>query len=173
MPDTRLLCQRKGRELNPQGSSLGRFRNGCRRRSACPSKSAEGGEQRAECQNIIQALFFWPSALRPLLSVGLAAVAGLEPAIVSLTGSCPTIGPHRSKSGRWDSNPRLPVPETGGFARLSYVLNQSPRGRIRTDDFLLPKQADFQTFLHADQNSRSVSQCLTLNSQPFKAPSGS
>jgi hypothetical protein len=32
-----LHYQRKERELNPQGSSLARFRIGCRRRSACPS----------------------------------------------------------------------------------------------------------------------------------------
>ena len=29
--------KRKERELNPQGSSLGRFRDGCRRQLACPS----------------------------------------------------------------------------------------------------------------------------------------
>src|SRR5262249_44271835 len=44
-----------------------------------------------------------------------AAAAGIEPAIVSLTGSRLTIRPHRKKSGRWDLNPRFPVPETGGF----------------------------------------------------------
>ena len=44
-----------------------------------------------------------------------AAAAGIEPAIVSLTGSRLTIGPHRKKSGRWDLDPRSPVPETGGF----------------------------------------------------------
>src|SRR5438105_9911282 len=77
------LQKRKERELNPQGSSLGRFRDGCRRQSACPSVQA--------------------------------AAAGIEPAIVSLTGSRLTIGPHRKKSGRWDLNPRFPVPEIGGF----------------------------------------------------------
>ena len=34
-----LLGQRKGRESNPQGSSLVRVRTGCRRQSACPSVS--------------------------------------------------------------------------------------------------------------------------------------
>jgi hypothetical protein len=43
------------------------------------------------------------------------AAAGIEPAIVSLTGSRLTIRPHRKKSGRWGLNPRFPVPETGGF----------------------------------------------------------
>ncbi len=36
-----LQNQRKERELNPQGSSLARFRIGCRRRSACPSVPRE------------------------------------------------------------------------------------------------------------------------------------
>ena len=80
---TRPRAQRKERESNPQGSSLGRFRDGCHRQLACPSVQA--------------------------------AAAGIEPAIVSLTGSRLTIGPHRKKSGRWDLNPRFPVPETGGF----------------------------------------------------------
>ena len=55
--------KRKERELNPQGSSLGRFRDGCHRQLACPSVQA--------------------------------AAAGIEPAIISLTGSRLTIGPHR------------------------------------------------------------------------------
>ena len=55
---------RKERELNPQGSSLGRFQDGCHRQLACPSVRA--------------------------------AAAGIEPAIVSLTGSRLTIGLHRS-----------------------------------------------------------------------------
>ena len=132
-------------------------------------------------------------------------MAGVEPAIVSLTGSRRTVGPHRRirglrsevrlhdrpflisdllplpQSGRWDSNPRLPVPETGGFTRLSYVLSR--RGRIRTDALLLPRQADFQAFLHAD-GSLSVerralrrqqspdSQRSTLNAQRRKHPAG-
>src|SRR5438552_16689290 len=75
--------KREERELNPQGSSLGRFRDGCHRQLACTSVRA--------------------------------AAAGIEPATVSLTGSRLTIGPHRKKSGRWDLNPRFPVPETGGF----------------------------------------------------------
>ena len=69
--------KRKERELNPQGSSLGRFRDGCHRQLACPSVQA--------------------------------AAAGIEPAIVSLTGSRLTIGnPHTArKSGRWDFEPTL------------------------------------------------------------------
>jgi hypothetical protein len=36
-PATSSIQERKERELNPQGSSLARFRIGCRRQSACPS----------------------------------------------------------------------------------------------------------------------------------------
>lgn len=36
-----LFVERKERELNPQGSSLARFRVGCRRQSACPSSEFE------------------------------------------------------------------------------------------------------------------------------------
>src|SRR5438105_3409412 len=44
-PLTKPLIKRKERESNSQGSSLGRFRDGCRRQSACPSVpySREGG----------------------------------------------------------------------------------------------------------------------------------
>jgi hypothetical protein len=45
-----------------------------------------------------------------------AAVAGIEPALVSLTGSRLTIGLHRKESRGWASNPRSPVSETGGLA---------------------------------------------------------
>jgi hypothetical protein len=66
LPVRRPRNKRKERELNPQGLSLGRFRDGCHRQLACPSVQA--------------------------------AAAGIEPAIVSLTGSRLTIGPHRKKS---------------------------------------------------------------------------
>jgi hypothetical protein len=36
-PRARDFSERKERELNPQGSSLDRFRNGCHRQLACPS----------------------------------------------------------------------------------------------------------------------------------------
>ena len=46
-----------------------------------------------------------------------AAVAGFEPACVSLTGSCLTVGPHRmvKQSGRSDLNRRSRAPEARGF----------------------------------------------------------
>lgn len=37
--------RRKERESNPQGSSLGRFRSGCRRQSACPSVIRSSGRR--------------------------------------------------------------------------------------------------------------------------------
>jgi hypothetical protein len=44
--------KRKERESNPQGSSLGRFRDGCRRPSACPSVSSCGGRNRT-CNRLL------------------------------------------------------------------------------------------------------------------------
>src|SRR6266487_32925 len=38
--------KRKERESNSQGSSLGRFRDGCRRPSACPSVTSCGSSNR-------------------------------------------------------------------------------------------------------------------------------
>src|SRR5580700_93135 len=44
--------KRKERELNPQGSSLGRFRDGCHRQLACPSVSSCGGRNRT-CNRLL------------------------------------------------------------------------------------------------------------------------
>ena len=85
--------KRKERELNPQGSSLGRFRDGCHRPLACPSV--------------------------------VAAAAGIEPAIVSLTGSRLTIGPHRKKVRTVGFEPTLSGSQNRRIPRLSYVLSQS------------------------------------------------
>ena len=41
--------RRKERESNPQGSSLARFRTGCRRPSACPSESSSSGGRNRTC----------------------------------------------------------------------------------------------------------------------------
>ena len=57
-----------------------------------------------------------------------AAAAGIEPAIVSLTGSRLTIRPHRKKSRGWASNPRSPVPETGGLANFPTSRSEHPAG---------------------------------------------
>ncbi len=86
------LQMRKERESNPQGSSLGRFRDGCHRQLACPSVQA--------------------------------AAAGIEPAIVSLTGSRLTIGPHRKQIVGHVSN--VPIPH-GGLS-LSHGQNEHPAG---------------------------------------------
>ena len=40
-----MVFRRKERESNPQGSSLGRFRSGCRRQSACPSVIRSSGRR--------------------------------------------------------------------------------------------------------------------------------
>src|SRR5205807_2236741 len=90
---TEHLHKRRERELNPQGSALGRFRDGCHRQLACPSVQA--------------------------------AAAGIEPAIVSLTGSRLTIGPHRKKLGRLECKPTLSGYRNRRIPGLSYVLKRS------------------------------------------------
>ena len=105
IPDT----TRKERELNPQGSSLGCFRDSCHRQLACPSVQA--------------------------------AAAGIEPAIVSLTGSRLTIGPHRKKSGRWDLNPRFPVPKTGGLPGFPTSSVRAPSGSRTRSSCIASREA--------------------------------
>jgi hypothetical protein len=68
--------RRKERELNPQGSSLARFRIGCRRQSACPSVSG----------------ICWRLNLDRSIR---APAGGVEPPIVALTGRRLTVRPHR------------------------------------------------------------------------------
>ena len=105
--------RRKERESNPQGSSLARFRAGCRRPSACPSVDRR------------------------------APAAGIEPASSRLTAGCSYQHElHRNRrvrqSGWPDSNRRSPAPEAGGLARLSHIPSrlvhrQVPSGsRTRT-----------------------------------------
>jgi hypothetical protein len=87
--------KRKERESNPQGSTLGRFRDGCHRQLACPSVRA--------------------------------AAAGIEPAIVSLTGSRLTI---------WAT------PQT------------SREGGLRTHGLRFPKPADWPAFLPLEKSTQ-------------------
>ncbi len=101
--------RRKERELNPQGSSLARFRVGCRRQSACPSVSAN---RRCQMER------HWDRA----------PAGGVEPPIVALTGRRLTVGPHRycqSTSGWPDSNRRSPAPEAGGLNQAFLHPEQS------------------------------------------------
>ena len=90
----------------------------------------EGGRRGSRTLKAHRSAVFGTAAIACWLALPVrAAAAGIEPAIVSLTGSRLTIRPHRSRpdwphrsrpdtpvgqSGRWDSNPRFPVPETGG-----------------------------------------------------------
>lgn len=93
-PPSKSTKQRKERESNPQGSALGRFRDGCHRPLACPSVRT--------------------------------AAAGIEPAIVSLTGSRLTLGPRR----------------------------KSQDGGIRTHAFRFPKPADCRAFLRPERRTK-------------------
>ncbi len=71
-----------------------------------------------------------------------AAVAGLEPAFVSLTASRPTIGPHRKViQSAWSDLNRVTARTT------AFGLNPPYRSAASV---ACPKHADFQTFPHAD-----------------------
>src|SRR5207248_7688085 len=61
-----------------------------------------------------------------------AAAAGLEPAPSSVTGSCPTIGPHRKQSPRQDSNLRSPAPKAGALTRLRHSERPFPSRQALT-----------------------------------------
>ena len=92
-PGRSVVNQRKGRESNPQGSSLARVRVGCRLRSACPSVLAAPG-----------------AGIEPANS------SLTERRMNQLMQ--PRYG---FPSGRPDSNRRSPGPEPGGFAMLSHA----------------------------------------------------
>ena len=57
-----------------------------------------------------------------------AAVAGIEPALVSLTGSRLTIRLHRTKVRTVGFEPTLSGSRNRRIPRLSYVLNRAPSG---------------------------------------------
>src|SRR5437016_14629233 len=50
-----------------------------------------------------------------------AAVAGIEPAYLSLTGSCLTVGPHRKIVGAVGFEPTLSCSRSRRISRLSYT----------------------------------------------------
>ena len=76
------MIKRKERESNPQGSSLARFRVGCRHQSACPSVIADRLAT-LECE---------------LRTATKAPAGGVEPPIVALTGRRLTVRPHRYRN---------------------------------------------------------------------------
>ncbi len=117
--------KRKERELDPQGSSLGRFRDGCHRPLACPSV--------------------------------VAAAAGIEPAIVSLTGSRLTIGPHRKKSRRWD----LSV-TSARDTPLAMAVGRRYGFRISVCNSRLLSQSSLPPQLQFLYDSQVHQQCITL-----------
>jgi hypothetical protein len=133
--------------LNPQGSSLARFRVGCRRQSACPSpavdrgdvphqaltiKSSTGGRSRTSNRRLNRAPpYRWAtpvSNLRskaivvPLRDPSLALRAWYDPRIIPLAGASAWYG----RESAWpDLNRRSPAPEAGGFNQAFLHAGQS------------------------------------------------
>jgi hypothetical protein len=74
-------CRRKGRESNPQGSSLARVRAGCRRRSACPSEFFSSGGRNRTCVPPVNSRVPVPARAPPESSRHPVGMAGFEPAL--------------------------------------------------------------------------------------------
>ena len=74
-------CRRKERESNPQGSSLARFRAGCRRPSACPSASSSSGGRNRTRVLPVNSRALVPARAPPESSRQTVGMAGFEPAI--------------------------------------------------------------------------------------------
>ncbi len=137
---SRRAKRRKERESNPQGSSLARFRAGCRRRSACPSlmgrfdlkhcrflDSSTGGRSRTSNLRLNRAL---PCRLAtPVLNeqrdesrarrIRRRIEAGpvVRPARLCRHSSTEFAATGGEKSGWPDSNRRSPAPEAGGLSQ--------------------------------------------------------
>src|SRR3954469_20385873 len=75
------MRKRKERESNPQGSSLARFRAGCRRRSACPSESSSSGGRNRTRVLPVNSRALVPARTPPESLRCPVGMAGFEPAI--------------------------------------------------------------------------------------------
>ena len=87
-----------------------------------------------------------------------AAVAGVEPAIPSLTGSSLTVGPTPQKSQDGGSRTHTaPVPEAGGIP-LSDVLNdnRAPSGSRTRTACMGSRQATLTSWVHTKKAGRPV-----------------
>jgi hypothetical protein len=110
------VVKRKERESNSQGLSLDRFRGGCRRQSACPSVCYK------------------------------APAEGLEPSLVSLTGSRLTIGPHRiihQQVRMAGFEPAVSCARGTRIAKLSQTLKTKSAQRESNSHFLHGKQMGY------------------------------
>jgi hypothetical protein len=77
------IQERKGRESNPQGSSLGRFRDGCHHQLACPSflyRSPSTGGRNRTCEVLLNREADEPAHPSPVMIDRSKCPAGVEPA---------------------------------------------------------------------------------------------
>ena len=88
--------------------------------------STSSGRRESRTLKAHRSAVFGTAAVAHRLALPLpAAAAGIEPAIVSLTGSRLTIGPHRKAVRTVGVEPTLSGSRNRRITRLSYVLSQS------------------------------------------------
>jgi hypothetical protein len=115
------MWKRKERESNPQGSSLARFRAGCRRRSACPSPSSSSGGRNRTCVPPVNSRALVPARTPPESSRCPVGMAGFEPALsCSRSRRISQAFPHPESSrsptsAQRESNPHVRHGEAVGY----------------------------------------------------------
>ena len=101
--------KRKERESNPQGSSLGRFRDGCHRQLACPSVVSCGGRNRT-CNRLLnrEPPYHWATPQK-------SGRLGCKPTLsASRNRRIPRLSHVLSKSTQRESNPHVLHGEQAG-----------------------------------------------------------
>jgi len=134
----RPMTQRKGRESNPQGSSLARFRIECRRPSACPSVQAPGaGIEPAGSSLTMRRM---NQLMLPRYRHNPVGAAGFEPAISCSQGRRNTRLSHAPidslRSAQRESNPHIRHGEAVGSRYIMGTFANaelSKRERERSD----------------------------------------
>jgi hypothetical protein len=130
-------CRRKERESNPQGSSLSRFRAGCRRPSACPSPLSSSGGRNRTCVPPVNSRVLVPARTPPEswhLTVGMA---GFEPAISCSQGrriSQAFLHPESlcfSASAQRESNPHVRHGKAVGYRYIMGTITVPELSRSR------------------------------------------
>ena len=84
-----------------------------------------------------------------------AAVAGIEPAIVSLTGSCLAVGPHRNQVSVVGFEPTISCSRSTRNPRLSHTLNRSAQPELNRH-VLHGEQVGYRYIMGALQTNRIV-----------------
>jgi hypothetical protein len=115
------MRKRKERESNPQGSSLARFRAGCRHRSACPSESSSSGGRNRTRVLPVNSRALVPARTPPESSRQPVGMAGFEPALsCSRSRRISQAFPHPESSrsptsAQRESNPHVRHGEAVGY----------------------------------------------------------